>query len=121
LEKGADPEMRRYLLMSASTFVDKENAPILKDQFLQAVNDPDTPESLRVGSLRSLRYSMDPEVERSLFAATESASEKVRVAAYEQLATRPGARERLRELLERDRTASRDLGSCHLMIAEKRG
>ncbi|MGH7819405.1 MAG: HEAT repeat domain-containing protein [Candidatus Binatia bacterium] len=121
LAKGAEPEMRNQLLLSASTFTDQETVPVLRDHFLGALNDPSTPEPLQQRMVRALGKSSGPDVESALVGAAGHPSEKVRMAAYEQLAARRGMRERLREFVGREQSPlARELGNCQLLIAENR-
>ena len=122
LEKGSDPALQGSLLLSATNFVTPNTAPALKDQFLRALNDSAIDPSLRGAAVGALRYSKGPDVTEALLGAANDPSENVRLAAIEQLSSRPEARENLQQLLARDPSPRvRQIGECRLLIAGSGG
>lgn len=115
----SDPELQRSLLAQAAGFATPQYAPALKDTFLQAAASPDVDATTRAAALRGLRYAKGDDVQETLLAATSDPSEEIRLAAIENLATRPAMRESLRDAIGRDPSSRvREIGQCRLLIAD---
>ncbi|MGH7857124.1 MAG: HEAT repeat domain-containing protein [Candidatus Binatia bacterium] len=120
LPAETDPEIRDSLLNVTSAFVSPQMAPAFKDAFLGAAHDESNP-ALQAAAVRGLRYSRGPDADEALLVAAGSASEDVRIAAFDAIALRPSLRERLRELIAREGSeAAREVGHCQLLLAERR-
>jgi HEAT repeat protein len=116
LREERDPELRRALMLRASQVATPSGAAIFRDQFLQVLQD-DKDSDLRLAAVRGLRYAEGPEAEEALGSAAADPSEEIRLAAVEALASRPDAREELRDLIERDpSTRVREIGRCELLL-----
>ncbi len=117
-----DPDLRRTLLLQAAGFATPQYAPALKDTFLQTVTASDTDATTRAAAIRGLRYARGQEVQEALLAAAADPSDDIRLAAMENLASRPAMRESLRDAIGRETSSRvREIGQCRLLIAESGG
>lgn len=118
VKNETDPELHRSLLTQAAGFATPQYAAELKDTFLQAASADGDPE-LRAAAIRGLRFAKGQEVQDTLLGAVSDPSEDIRLAAIENLASRPALRERLREAIAQDpSTRVQEIGHCRLLLAE---
>jgi HEAT repeat protein len=117
-----DPDLHRALLQQAAGFATPQYAPALKDTFLQTASAPDTDAATRAAAIRGLRYAQGEDVQEALLTAASDSSEDIRLAAIENLASRPAMREALRDAIGREPSSRvREIGQCRLLIAEGGG
>lgn len=117
-----DPELHRALLVQAATFATPQNADTLKDTFLGTLSSSDGDASTRAAAIRGLRYAQGQDVQEALLAAASDPSEEIRLAAIENLASRPALRDSLRDAVSRDPSGRvREIGQCRLLLAENGG
>jgi len=113
-----DPELRRSLLSQAAAFATPKYATQLKQGFLDVLQAEQDPE-LRASAVRGLRYARGDDVQRALVDAMNDPQQEIRLAAIENLASRPATRSQLREMLARDSSPTvREFGECRLLLAE---
>jgi hypothetical protein len=115
-----DPELRAALLKQASGFATPKYAESLKDTFLQTASSEEDAE-VRAAAIRGLRYAKGEDVQNALLAAASDPSEEIRLAAIENIASRPALREQLRDTLAQDPSSRvREIGECRLLLSQRR-
>ena len=119
LRSETDPALRAELVSHASRMVTPNTAPAFRDSFLQAL-DSDSDPGARTAAVRGLRFVRgDADVDRALIGAAADPVEEVRLAAIENVASRPALRSELETLLARDPSGRvRQIGQCRLLLTE---
>jgi len=117
-ETETDPALRKILLDQSAKYATPEVADRAQGTFLERLQS-DEDATTRLIAVRGLRYAQGADAQAALLRAAADPDEKVRLAAMDVLASRPGVRQQLRELATNDSSAHvREVAQCRLMVAE---
>lgn len=119
VQTETDPDLHRALINQTANFATPDVAPALQDTFLKTVRS-DSDANTRIAAIRGLRYAHTPQADEALLSAASDASPDVRLAAIENLASRPGLRDELRALIDAESSSEvREVAECRLLLAER--